>query len=109
LIVSGSLLTQVFVIIFFGDEWTLPILVIIFFAGQEIARGYYQIRLSRIVIVGLERTIRNTSLGLIFIAPILSIVGAKIIGIYGVPLGVAVGYVGLNFYLKNALAKVPQI
>jgi len=36
-------------------------------------------------------------------------VGAKIIGIYGVPLGVAVGYVGLNFYLKNALAKVPQI
>jgi O-antigen/teichoic acid export membrane protein len=106
LVVSGSLLTQVFVIIFFGDEWTLPILVIIFFASQEIARGYYQVRLSRIVSTGLEKTVRNTSLGLIFIAPIFSIIGAKSIGIYGVPLGMLVGYVGLNYYLKHATTKV---
>ncbi len=107
LVIGGSLLTQVFVKIFFGDEWSLPLLVFIFFASQEIARGYYQIKLSRIVSAGLEKTVRNTSLGLIFIAPIFSIIGAKSIGIYGVPLGMLVGYVGLNYYLKHVTAKVP--
>jgi O-antigen/teichoic acid export membrane protein len=106
LVIGGSLLTQVFVKIFFGDKWSLPLLVFIFFASQEIARGYYQIRLSRIVSTGLEKTVRNTSLGLIFIAPISSIIGAKSIGIYGVPLGMLVGYVGLNYYLKHATTKV---
>jgi O-antigen/teichoic acid export membrane protein len=106
LVIGGSLLTQVFVTIFFGDKWSLPLLVLIFFAGQEIARGYYQVRLSRIVSTGLEKTVRNTSLGLIFIAPIFSIIGAKSIGIYGVPLGMLVGYVGLNYYLKHATTKV---
>jgi len=101
LVIGGSLLTQVFVKIFFGDKWSLPLLVFIFFAGQEIARGYYQVRLSRMVSVGLEKEVRNTSIGLIFIAPIFSIIGAKSIGIYGVPLGMLVGYVGLNYYLKH--------
>ncbi len=108
LVIGGSLLTQIFVKIFFGDEWSLPLLVFIFFASQEIARGYYQIRLSRIVSAGLEKTVRNTSLGLIFIAPIFSIIGAKSLGIYGVPLGMAVGYIGLNYYLKYVMAKVPR-
>ncbi len=109
LVLGGSLLAQLFVKIFFGDAWSLPLLVFIFFASQEIARGYYQIRLSRIVSAGLEKTVRNTSLGLIFIAPIFSIIGAKSIGIYGVPLGMAVGYIGLNYYLKYVMAKVPQV
>ncbi len=107
LVIGGSLLAQVFVKIFFSDKWSLPLLVLIFFASQEIARGYCQIRLSRIVSAGLEKTARNTSLGLIFIAPIFSIIGAKSIGIYGVPLGMLVGYVGLNYYLKHVTAKVP--
>ncbi len=106
LVIGGSLLTQIFVKIFFGDEWSLPLLVFIFFASQEIARGYYQIRLSRIVSAGLEKPVMNASLGLIFIAPIFSIIGAKSIGIYGVPLGMAVGYVGLNYYLKHVTTKV---
>jgi O-antigen/teichoic acid export membrane protein len=105
LVIGGSLLTQVFVKIFFGDKWSLPLLVFIFFAGQEIARGYYQVRLSRMVSVGLEKEVRNTSIGLIFIAPIFSIIGAKSIGIYGVPLGMLVGYVGLNYYLKHVTIK----
>ena len=105
LVLGGSLLTQVFVKIFFGDKWSLPILVFIFFASQEIARGYFQVRLSRIVSAGLEKTVMNASLGLIFIAPIFSIVGAKSIGIYGVPLGMLVGYVGLNYYLKHVTTK----
>jgi O-antigen/teichoic acid export membrane protein len=106
MITGGSLLTKVFVKIAFGDKWSLPLLVFIFFASQEIARGFYQVRLSRIVAAGLEKTVRNTSLGLIFIAPTLSIIGAESIGIYGVPLGMAVGYVGLNYYLKHVAAKV---
>lgn len=106
LVIGGSLLTQVFVKIFFGDKWSLPLLVFIFFASQEIARGYFQVRLSRIVSAGLEKTVRNTSLALIFIAPIFSIIGAKSIGIYGVPLGMLVGYVGLNYYLKHVTTKV---
>ena len=109
LVIGGSLLTQIFVKIFFGDKWSLPILVFIFFAGQEIARGYFQVRLSRIVTVGLEKTVRNTSLGLIFVAPVFSLIGAKSIGVLGVPLGMLVGYVGLNYYLKHVMAKVPKI
>ena len=105
LVIGGSLLTQVLVKLFFGDKWSLPLLVFIFFASQEIARGYYQVRLSRIVSTGLEKTVINASLGLIFIAPIFSMIGAKGIGIYGVPLGMLVGYVGLNYYLKHVTTK----
>ena len=105
LVIGGSLLTQVLVKLFFGDKWSLPLLVFIFFASQEIARGYYQVRLSRIVSTGLEKTVINASLGLIFIAPIFSMIGAKGIGIYGVPLGMLVGYIGLNYYLKHVTTK----
>lgn len=104
LIVGGSLLTQLFVHVFFGDEWSLPLLVFILFASQEIVRGYYQVRLSRIVASGVEKTVRNSSLGLIFIAPLFSIIGAQTLGIYGVPLGMAFGYIGLNYYLKKVKA-----
>jgi O-antigen/teichoic acid export membrane protein len=108
LVIGGSLLTQIFVKIFFGNAWSLPLLVFIFFACQEIARGYYQVRLSRIVTSGFERTVRNTSIGLIFIAPTFSIIGAVSFGIYGVPLGMAVAYIGLNYYLQRVMAKIPQ-
>lgn len=108
LVFGGSLLTQIFVKLFFGNTWSLPFIVFVLFASQEIARGYYQVRLSRIVTMGLDRTVRNTSIALIFIAPIFSIIGAKSIGIYGVPLGMAVGYIGLNIYLKQVVAKVSQ-
>ncbi len=106
LVLGGSLLTQIFVKLFFGDAWSLPLIVFVLFSSQEIARGYYQVRLSRIVTHGLDRTVRNISLSLIFIAPIFSIIGAKSLGINGVPLGMAVGYVGLNLYLKKITAKV---
>ena len=106
LIVGGSLLTQVLVKVFFGDKWSLPLLVFVLFASQEIARGYYQVRLSRIVTSGLDKTVRNTSLALILIAPVFSIIGAITLGVYGVPLGMAVGYVGLNFYLRHVTSKV---
>lgn len=109
LILSGSFLTQIFVRLFFGEKWSLPLIVFILFASQEIARGYYQVRLSKIVTVGLDRTVRNTSIALILIAPIFSIIGAESLGIYGVPLGMAVGYIGLNFYLKQVAMRVPQV
>lgn len=108
LVIGGSFFTQIFVKLFFGEKWLLPISVFILFASQEVARGYYQVRLSRIVSIGFERTIRNASLALIFIAPVFSIIGAKSIGIYGVPLGMAVGYMALNLYLKRVIPKVPQ-
>ena len=106
LVLGGSFLTQILVKLFFGDTWSLPLIVFILFSSQEIARGYYQVRLSRIVTLGFDRTVRNVSLSLIFIAPILSILGAKSLGTNGVPLGMAVGYLGLNLYLKKVTGKV---
>lgn len=108
LVFGGSFFTQIFVKLFFGDKWLLPISVFILFATQEVARGYYQVRLSRIVSIGFDQTVRNTSLALIVIAPIFSIIGAKSIGIYGVPLGMAIGYIGLNLYLQRLIPKAPQ-
>ncbi len=105
-VLSGSFASQLFVKMFFGQSWNLPLLVFILFASQEIARGYYQVKLSRIVTAGLEHTVRNTSLALIIVAPVFSIIGAKSIGIYGVPLGMAIGYLGLNFFLKYRLDRV---
>ncbi len=105
-VLSGSFASQLFVKMFFGQSWNLPLLVFILFASQEIARGYYQVKLSRIVTAGLEHTVRNTSLALIIVAPLFSIIGAKSIGIYGVPLGMAIGYLGLNFFLKYRLDRV---
>ena len=106
LVLGGSFLTQILVKLFFGDTWSLPLIVFILFSSQEIARGYYQVRLSRIVTLGFDRTVRNVSLSLIFIAPIFSILGAKSLGTNGVPLGMAVGYLGLNLYLKKVTGKV---
>lgn len=101
LILIGSLLSQLFVKIFFGEAWKLPFLVFFFFASQEIARGYYQINLSKLVSGGDEKKVRNLSLALIIAAFFFSVVGSKIIGIYGVPLGIATSYIILNIYLKS--------
>jgi O-antigen/teichoic acid export membrane protein len=100
IVIGCSLLAQILVQIFFSDNWSLPLVVFILFASQEIARSYYHVKLSKLVSTGLEKKVRNTSLCLIFVAPVLSIIGAKSIGIYGVPLGILIGYFGLNFYLK---------
>lgn len=102
---AGSFLSQLFVKIFFGDAWKLPFLVFFLFASQEIARGYYQINLSKLVSKGEESTVRNLSLTLIIAAPALSIFGSKVLGIYGVPLGIGIGYIALNIYLKTSQLK----
>ncbi|HUW88491.1 MAG TPA: oligosaccharide flippase family protein [Candidatus Paceibacterota bacterium] len=101
----GSALSQIFVNLFFGDAWKLPSLVLLLFAAQEIARGYYQIVISKLISDGSERQVRNLSLALIFSSFILPIIGSKIMGIYGVPLGIGISYVVLNVYLKATLLR----
>lgn len=108
LAVIGSVLSQLFVNVFFGDPWKLPFLVLLLFAAQEIARGYYQIAISKLISEGAERRVRNLSLVLIFASFALPIVGAKMMGIYGVPLGIGISYVVLNVYMKATLLKSVQ-
>jgi O-antigen/teichoic acid export membrane protein len=101
-------LSQLFVNLFFGDPWKLPFLVLLLFAAQEIARGYYQIAISKLISTGADRRVRNLSLVLIFASFALPIIGAKIMGIYGVPLGIGISYVVLNVYMKTTLLKSDQ-
>lgn len=102
----GSLASQLFVKVFFGDPWKLPFLVLLLFASQEIARGYYQIVISKLITAGAEEEVRNLSLILIFATFLLSIVGSKLIGIYGIPLGMGISYAVLIVYLKSSSFKV---
>jgi O-antigen/teichoic acid export membrane protein len=104
----GSLLSQLFVNIFFGAAWKLPFLVLLLFAIQEIARGYYQIVISRLIAKGAERDVRNLSIALIFFSSTLPILGANLIGIYGVPLAIGLSYVFLTAYLKASQSKIAQ-
>lgn len=99
--IMGSLVSQLFVKIVFGQVWILPFLVLLLFAVQEIARGYYQISLSKVVSLGEDKKVRKLSLALIVAAPLLSILGSQLFGIYGVPLGMAFGYILLIFFLKR--------
>lgn len=101
----GSALSQIFVNLFFGDAWKLPFFVLLLFAAQEIARGYYQLMISKMISDGFERQVRNLSLVLIFSSFVLPIIGSKIMGIYGVPLGIGISYVVLNVYLKKTLLR----
>ena len=104
----GSFISQLFVNLFFGNAWKLPFLVLLLFAAQEIARGYYQIVISKLISDGADRQVRNLSLVLIFASFILPIIGSKIMGIYGVPLGIGIGYVALNLYLKTNVLRLAK-
>ena len=101
LVVLGSLGSQLFVNVVFGETWKMPLVVLLLFACQEIARGYYQIVISKLISSGAEREVRNLSLTLIFTTTSFSIIGAKMLGIYGVPLGIGISYLILNVYLKS--------
>lgn len=105
----GSILSQQFVNLFFGAEWKLPFLVLLLFAVQEIARGYYQIVISRLIALGAERNVRNLSIILILLSFALPILGVNLIGIYGVPLGIGLSYVFLSAYLKTSQNKIAQL
>jgi O-antigen/teichoic acid export membrane protein len=101
IILLGSILTQILVKTLFGTEWTLPLLVLIIFSAQEIARGLYQIYLSKVIDTAKQRLVRDSSLILIVSTPLLSFVGAKSIGVYGVPLGMLISYMSVNIFFKD--------
>jgi O-antigen/teichoic acid export membrane protein len=102
----GSILTQVLVKILFGNEWTLPLLVLIIFSAQEIARGLYQINLSKVVDTAKQKLVRDSSLMLIISTPLLSFAGAKSIGVYGVPLGMLISYMIINLFFNDFRRKL---
>ena len=109
LALAGSIISQFFVKIVFGDSWVMPFVVFLLFSLQEIARGYYQISLSKVVSDGDDKRVRTLSLSLILLSSGLSIAGANMFGLYGIPLGIGVGYIilllSLRFRTSGAVIK----
>lgn len=98
IVTSGVLLSQLLIKVYFGLEWVLPILIPSLFALQELARGFFQIECSRLMVSGNEIIVARQNLWMAVTAFLFCIFGVKIAGLYGVPVSL-----GLNYILHTLL------
>ena len=100
--------SQILVLVVLGKEWLVPFIVLLGFSTQELIRGYFQIRISALVAEGREIVVAKLSLLLIVFSTIFSIIGVKLAGLIGVPIGIAVTYLILiifSYKKLNGIAK----
>jgi O-antigen/teichoic acid export membrane protein len=100
--------SQILVVVVLGKEWLVPFVVLLGFSTQELIRGYFQIRISALVAEGRENDVAKLSLLLIACSTIFSLIGVKLAGLIGVPIGIAVTYLILlifSYKKLNGIAK----
>ena len=75
-------------------------------ARQELIRGYFQLRVSTLVAQGRERNVLHVSILLIVLSSVFSLIGVKLAGLVGVPIGIGLAYLVLIFITDNILGKI---
>ena len=90
--------SQVLIWLILGEEWLIPFIVVFLFSVQELIRGYFQIRISSLVVAGKERLVSRISMSLIILSVAFSLIGVNFAGLIGVPIGIALTYLILIFY-----------
>jgi O-antigen/teichoic acid export membrane protein len=91
-----------------GKEWLIPFIVVFIFSVQEFIRGYFQIRISSLVVAGKESLVSQISVLLIILSTVLSFIGVNFVGLVGVPIGIALTYLILIFYSNKNLKAVTK-
>jgi O-antigen/teichoic acid export membrane protein len=102
-IVAFVFLSQIFVEIFFGDNWLLPINVGLIFALQEVLRGLYQSKATLLIASGESRLVSKSSFFLIVGSILLMIVGINYLGLVGAPMTMVLIYSILIRVMNNRL------
>lgn len=100
--------SQILIVVVLGKEWLVPFIVLLGFSTQELIRGYFQIRISALVAEGRENVVAKLSFLLIAFSTIFSLIGVKLAGLIGVPIGIAVTYLILiifSYKKLNGIAK----
>ncbi len=95
-VVTFVFASQGFIQIVFGQKWLLPINVALLFALQEILRGWYQSRATKLVALGGSKTVSHMSLSLIVGGLVLMLIGIDLLGLVGAPLSMVILYAVLN-------------
>jgi len=85
-------LSQWLIQLILGKQWLISFIVVFGFSIQELIRGYFQIRISALVAASKENLVKRLSLLLIVFSTILSFFGVKMVGLIGVPIGIAITY-----------------
>lgn len=96
-------LSQILIVLVLGKEWLVPFIVLLGFSTQELIRGYFQIRISALVAEGKENVVAKLSFLLIAFSTIFSLIGVKLAGLMGVPIGIAVTYLILIIFSYKKL------
>jgi hypothetical protein len=102
------LFSQVLIWLILGKEWLIPFVVVFFFSIQELIRGYFQIRISSLIVDGKESLISRISFSLIIISALFSFIGVKFVGLVGVPIGIGLTYLVLIVYSHANLKRVTK-
>jgi O-antigen/teichoic acid export membrane protein len=102
-VVAFVFASQGFIQIVFGQKWLLPLNVALLFALQEILRGWYQSKATKLVALGGSKTVSQMSLFLIVGALVLMLIGINLVGLVGAPLSTVILYAVLNQVISHKL------
>jgi O-antigen/teichoic acid export membrane protein len=102
-VVAFVFASQGFIQIVFGQKWLLPLNVALLFALQEILRGWYQSKATKLVALGGAKTVSQMSLFLIVGALVLMLIGINLVGLVGAPLSTVILYAVLNQVISHKL------
>ena len=102
-VVAFVFASQGFIQIVFGQKWLLPLNVALLFALQEILRGWYQSKATKLVALGGSKTVSQMSLFLIVGALVLMLIGINLVGLVGAPLSTVILYAFLNQVISHKL------
>lgn len=84
--------SQFLIGVILGKEWLISFVILLAFAIQELTRGYFQLRISDLVAAGRPNAVFKLSILLIVFTTTLSLVGVNLIGLIGIPIGIALTY-----------------
>lgn len=102
-VVAFVFASQGFIQIVFGQKWLVPINVALLFALQEILRGSYQSKATKLVALGGSKTVSQMSLLLIVGALVLTLIGINLVGLVGAPLSMVILYAVLSRVISHKL------
>ena len=98
-------LAQAFIYFTFGSNWQLPIFVALLLVVQEILRGNYQLKATKLIAMGGRAIMSKLSGRLIVLSVLLIASATHLFGVWGAPLAMVITYLVLTFSVEKELQK----
>ena len=112
ILVAGILFvaaSQGFIYIAFGNAWVLPLYVGILLVCQEILRGNYQMKATKLVALGGTQAMSRIAGLLILLSLSLITIFVFVWGVWGAPLAMLAVYCLITFLVNLELKKIPSV